>query len=72
MKQRLFLVTLIAIGIAISLAGLTAVLSTIANYALAQNATVGNMMERNLTERNSTEVLVPSEDGSYSEDGGWG
>jgi hypothetical protein len=61
MKQRLLLVTLTAIAIAISLTGFTTSLATIATPSLGPNTTAGN-----ITDGNSTEVLAPSEEG------GWG
>jgi hypothetical protein len=63
MKQQIF----IAIAIAIILAGITGGLLTIAPPGFAQNATFGN-----ITDGNSTEIIAPSEDGGYSEEGGWG
>jgi hypothetical protein len=59
--------TFIIIVIAIIVAGFTANLETIATASLGQNATVGN-----ITNGNSTEILAPTEDSGYSEQGGWG
>jgi hypothetical protein len=52
---------MVFIAIAISLAGLTADLTTIIAPVFAQNATLGNITDGNLTE-----ILAPSEEG------GWG
>jgi hypothetical protein len=48
----------IAIAIAISLAGLAAGLTTITTPVFAQNATLGNITDGNLSE-----ILAPSEEG---------